>query len=85
MELVNAMENTGRVAVQEGHTSECNSGYVKVQIPIRFINEGIKETFGYIHLELRGEVRPGDKNFGVTNIKVGMKSHGIGYDDLGRA
>lgn len=42
--------------------------YVKVQIPIRFINEGIKETVGYIHLEPKKEVRPGDKMFGVSSV-----------------
>lgn len=46
-------------------------------MPIRFTNEGIKETVVYIHLELHREVGPGDKTFGATNIKVGIKSHGM--------
>lgn len=45
---------------------------------IRLTLEGIKETVGYIHLELKGEVKPRDKNFGVINIKVSMKIHGLG-------
>lgn len=85
MGLLNAMERTGRVTVQEENTPEFSSGYVKAQMSIRLTLEGIKETVGYIHLELKGEVKPRDKNFGVINIKVSMKIHGLGQDDLRRA
>lgn len=78
MGLLNAKEKTGGVAVWEGNTSEFCSGYIRIQMLIRFAKEGIKERVGYIHLELKGEVGLGNKNFGVIDIKVGMKSHGIG-------
>lgn len=47
-------------------------------MPVRFTNEGIKETAGCIHLELNREFGPGHKTFGITNLKVGIKSHGMG-------
>lgn len=79
------MGKTGRTAVWEGKTPKFCSGYVKVQMPIRLTNESIKETVGYIHLELKRLVRPGDKIFGVINIKIRIKTHGSGQDDLRRA
>ena len=72
MRLFNAIEKTGRTAVWEGKTPKFSSGCVKVQMPIRFTTEGIKETAVYIHVELNREIGPGDKTLGATNIKVGV-------------
>ena len=85
MGLLNTMENTGRVTVWEGNTPEFCSGCIKTQMPIRFTLQGIKEMVGYIHVQLKGEVKPRNRNFEVINIKAKMKIHRLGQDDFRRA
>lgn len=84
MGLLNVKEKIGGVVVWEGNILEFCFGYIRIQMFIRFVKEGIKERVGYIYLEFKGEVGFGNKNFGVIDIKVGMKSYGIGQDDIKR-
>ena len=78
MGLLNTMENTGRVTAWDRNTPEFCSGCVKTQMPIRFTLQGIKEMAGYIHAQLKGEVKPRDRNFGVINIKAKMNINRLG-------
>ena len=78
MGLLNTMENTGRVTVWGGNTPEFCSSCVKTQMPNRSTLQGIKEMVGYIHVQLKGEVKPRNRNFGVINIKAKMKIHRLG-------
>ena len=78
MGLLNTMENIGRVTAWDRNTPEFCSGCVKTQMPIRFTLQGIKEMAGYIHAQLKGEVKPRDRSFGVINIKAKMKIHRLG-------